>query len=117
MRHSAAGSAATMPRQRRSTGTTGEGGGGAPTWCGPGEIVGSLVHHCRSVGDMLGVLHGSDAPVARLRLSKVVSFHRKTLGQTGEGHFSPLGGYSRRHNAVLVMDVARFKCGHADEAR
>lgn len=44
-------------------------------------------------------------------LPQVVSFHRKTLGQTGEGHFSPLGGYSRRHNAVLVMDVARFKCG------
>ena len=39
----------------------------------------------------------------------VVSFHRGALKQTGEGHFSPLGGYSRRHNAVLVMDVARFK--------
>lgn len=39
----------------------------------------------------------------------VVSFNRTALKQTGEGHFSPLGGYSRRHAAVLVMDVARFK--------
>jgi glutathione gamma-glutamylcysteinyltransferase len=39
----------------------------------------------------------------------VVSFNRAALKQTGEGHFSPLGGYSRRHAAVLVMDVARFK--------
>lgn len=39
----------------------------------------------------------------------VVSFHRGALAQTGEGHFSPLGGYSRAHAAVLVCDVARFK--------
>jgi len=39
----------------------------------------------------------------------VVSFNRSRLAQTGDGHFSPLGGYSRRHAAVLVMDVARFK--------
>lgn len=39
----------------------------------------------------------------------VVSFDRGVLKQTGQGHFSPLGGYSRRHGAVLVMDVARFK--------
>ena len=39
----------------------------------------------------------------------VVAFNRTALKQTGEGHFSPLGGYSRRHSAVLVMDVARFK--------
>ena len=39
----------------------------------------------------------------------VASFDRAALRQTGQGHFSPLGGYSRRHGAVLVMDVARFK--------
>ena len=33
----------------------------------------------------------------------VVSFNRAVLMQTGEGHFSPLGGYSRRHSSVLVM--------------
>ena len=40
---------------------------------------------------------------------QVVSFQRGALAQTGSGHFSPLGGFSRRHGAVLVMDVARFK--------
>lgn len=39
----------------------------------------------------------------------VVSFCRSTLGQTGTGHFSPIAGYSREHDRVLVLDVARFK--------
>ena len=49
-----------------------------------------------------------------------VSFSRQALGQTGEGHFSPIGGYAVRldsfrcsynekENMVLVLDVARFK--------
>lgn len=39
----------------------------------------------------------------------VSNFSRKTLGQTGDGHFSPIGGYHEEKNLVLVMDVARFK--------
>lgn len=39
----------------------------------------------------------------------VCNFSRKYLGQTGDGHFSPLGGYHPGENLVLVMDVARFK--------
>jgi glutathione gamma-glutamylcysteinyltransferase len=39
----------------------------------------------------------------------VSNFSRKTLGQTGGGHFSPIGGYHEEKNLVLVMDVARFK--------
>jgi glutathione gamma-glutamylcysteinyltransferase len=39
----------------------------------------------------------------------VVSFSRPALGQTGVGHFSPVGGISLEHNRVLIMDVARFK--------
>lgn len=39
----------------------------------------------------------------------VVNFSRKYLGQTGDGHFSPIGGYHRGLGLVLVMDVARFK--------
>jgi glutathione gamma-glutamylcysteinyltransferase len=59
----------------------------------------------------------------------VVSFSRQTLGQTGDGHFSPIGGYNAekrtilllgiyvrdiahvqtRIGMVLVLDVARFK--------
>jgi hypothetical protein len=38
----------------------------------------------------------------------VVSFSRKTLGQTGDGHFSPIGGYNEQENKVLILDVARW---------
>jgi hypothetical protein len=39
----------------------------------------------------------------------VANFSRKVLGQTGDGHFSPLGGYHKGQDLVLIMDVARFK--------
>mmetsp|Transcript_281 Transcript_281/g.686 ORF Transcript_281/g.686 Transcript_281/m.686 type:complete len:385 (-) Transcript_281:268-1422(-) len=37
------------------------------------------------------------------------SYSRKTLGQTGDGHFSPVGGYDASTDQVLLLDVARFK--------
>jgi len=40
----------------------------------------------------------------------IVSYSRKVLGQTGDGHFSPIGGYHKSRDLVLIMDVARFKC-------
>ncbi|KAJ3339184.1 hypothetical protein HDU91_001061, partial [Kappamyces sp. JEL0680] len=39
----------------------------------------------------------------------VVSYSRATLGQSGDGHFSPIGGLNQPQNKVLVLDVARFK--------
>ncbi|KAJ3273820.1 hypothetical protein HK104_004221 [Borealophlyctis nickersoniae] len=39
----------------------------------------------------------------------IVSFSRKALGQTGDGHFSPVGAYHPDENKVLVLDTARFK--------
>lgn len=39
----------------------------------------------------------------------VVSYSRSTLSQTGDGHFSPIGGYHRGRDEVLILDVARFK--------
>ena len=39
----------------------------------------------------------------------VVSYSRKEFGQTGDGHFSPIGGYHAASDSVLIMDVARFK--------
>ncbi|KAI9287837.1 Phytochelatin synthase-domain-containing protein [Umbelopsis sp. AD052] len=39
----------------------------------------------------------------------VISFSRKTLGQTGDGHFSPIGGFHPDTNMALVLDTARFK--------
>lgn len=39
----------------------------------------------------------------------VCSYSRRTLGQTGDGHFSPIGGYHSGQDLVLIFDVARFK--------
>lgn len=39
----------------------------------------------------------------------VASYSRSVLGQTGDGHFSPIGGYHAKRDLVLLMDVARFK--------
>jgi glutathione gamma-glutamylcysteinyltransferase len=39
----------------------------------------------------------------------IVAYDRRALGQTGEGHYSPIGGFNRARDQVLVLDVARFK--------
>mmetsp|Transcript_29248 Transcript_29248/g.67339 ORF Transcript_29248/g.67339 Transcript_29248/m.67339 type:complete len:522 (-) Transcript_29248:188-1753(-) len=39
----------------------------------------------------------------------VISYSRESLGQTGTGHFSPIGGYHEGSDSVLILDVARFK--------
>jgi glutathione gamma-glutamylcysteinyltransferase len=39
----------------------------------------------------------------------IASYDRGSLGQTGTGHFSPIGGYHARRDLALVLDVARFK--------
>ena len=39
----------------------------------------------------------------------VVAFDRHVLGQTGTGHYSPIGAYHRDADMLLVLDVARFK--------
>ena len=39
----------------------------------------------------------------------VTSFSRTALGQTGDGHFSPLAAYHEATDQVLLLDVARFK--------
>ncbi|KAM0746898.1 Phytochelatin-domain-containing protein [Meredithblackwellia eburnea MCA 4105] len=53
----------------------------------------------------------SDVKHAAKGLGTVIalSYSRKTLGQTGDGHFSPIGGYCEEQDMVLVLDVARFK--------
>jgi N-acetylglutamate synthase-like GNAT family acetyltransferase len=38
----------------------------------------------------------------------ITSYDRSVLGQTGAGHFSPIGGYHAARDLVLVLDVARF---------
>jgi hypothetical protein len=39
----------------------------------------------------------------------IVSYSRGILGQTGTGHFSPIGAYHPERDLVLILDVARFK--------
>ncbi|KAI9478177.1 MAG: Phytochelatin synthase-domain-containing protein [Benjaminiella poitrasii] len=39
----------------------------------------------------------------------VISFSRKVLGQTGDGHFSPIGAYNAQERKVLILDTARYK--------
>lgn len=39
----------------------------------------------------------------------VATYSRKVLQQTGDGHFSPIGGYHPGRDLVLILDTARFK--------
>ena len=39
----------------------------------------------------------------------IVSYSRRALNQSGDGHFSPVGGYNAKSDSVLILDVARFK--------
>ena len=39
----------------------------------------------------------------------IASYARAALGQTGGGHYSPIGGYHSGRDLVLLLDVARFK--------
>ncbi|CAO3642697.1 unnamed protein product [Cunninghamella blakesleeana] len=52
--------------------------------------------------DIIDITSGSDKFM-------VISFSRKTLGQTGDGHFSPIGAYNPEKRMVLVLDTARYK--------
>jgi len=79
------------------------------------------VDHFRSVLEQLSTTssvvkdgHAStsithDPHRAGLRAALVVSFSRQALNQTGDGHMSPIGGYHRKSDSVLILDVARFK--------
>lgn len=46
---------------------------------------------------------------SKTRSYLVVSYSRKELLQTGDGHFSPIGAYDVASDMVLVLDTARFK--------
>jgi glutathione gamma-glutamylcysteinyltransferase len=47
-----------------------------------------------------------DVPPAHVLLA---SYSRPALGQTGDGHFSPLAAFAPESRMVLILDVARFK--------
>jgi glutathione gamma-glutamylcysteinyltransferase len=39
----------------------------------------------------------------------IANYSRQTLGQTGDGHFTPIGGYCEDERRALLLDTARFK--------
>ena len=39
----------------------------------------------------------------------ILAYKRDVIGQTGDGHYSPFGGYDEKRDLVLILDVARFK--------
>ena len=39
----------------------------------------------------------------------IANYSRHAVGQSGDGHFSPIGGYHVATDRVLVLDTARFK--------
>ena len=39
----------------------------------------------------------------------IVNYSRTGVGQTGGGHFSPIGGYHHESERLLILDTARFK--------
>eukprot|EP00629_Pelagomonadales_sp_RCC1024_P003680 CAMPEP_0119271010 /NCGR_PEP_ID=MMETSP1329-20130426/7776_1 /TAXON_ID=114041 /ORGANISM="Genus nov. species nov., Strain RCC1024" /LENGTH=270 /DNA_ID=CAMNT_0007271049 /DNA_START=154 /DNA_END=963 /DNA_ORIENTATION=+ len=39
----------------------------------------------------------------------IASYNRSVLGQTGEGHFSPVAGLAPDSDMLLILDTARFK--------
>src|SRR5262245_61149399 len=69
----------------------------------------ATLRHAQS--DDLQRLRASVERAARCASGDVViaSYSRATLGQTGIGHFSPIGGYHRVRDLALLLDVARFK--------
>ena len=42
-----------------------------------------------------------------------INFDRKSLGQPGGGHWSPLGAYAAASDAFLLLDVAKYKLPYA----
>lgn len=49
------------------------------------------------------------ASTRRENLLMALNFNRKSLGQTGVGHFSPIAAYNSKRDAALILDVAKFK--------
>jgi glutathione gamma-glutamylcysteinyltransferase len=68
----------------------------------------------RRVGEEGGTLEAFRESIVRTARAPnephlVVAYTRKVLGQTGDGHYSPIAGFHERRDLVLLLDVARFK--------
>jgi len=77
----------------------------------------SCLARCNGADVQLARADGSDLSAWRTALASasrgetvvVASYDRAAMGQTGSGHFSPIGGYHAGRDVALVLDVARFK--------
>jgi glutathione gamma-glutamylcysteinyltransferase len=86
-----------------------------------GLTVAQMVCLARCNGARVEVVHADEGELATLRAEVitavsqadepylVAAYSRRVLGQTGDGHYSPVGGYHRGRDLVLLLDVARFK--------
>jgi len=74
--------------------------------CNGAEV--EAVHSTPEPSD-LHAFRSALAACARGERVLIASYDRAALGQTGSGHFSPLGGYHAERDMVLLLDVARFK--------
>jgi glutathione gamma-glutamylcysteinyltransferase len=70
---------------------------------------GAEVEVQRAEGDSFDAWHAALAIAASGEAVVIASYDRKAIGQTGSGHFSPVGGYHAARDLALVLDVARFK--------
>ena len=70
---------------------------------------GARVESVHATDTNLPALREALAVASRGKSVLIASYDRAILGQTGGGHFSPIGGYHAERDLVLVLDVARFK--------
>jgi glutathione gamma-glutamylcysteinyltransferase len=72
---------------------------------------GARVHLHRAHEGSADELRQAIAAASRAPSGRVVvaAYARDVLGQTGSGHFSPIGGFHEGRDLALILDVARFK--------
>jgi glutathione gamma-glutamylcysteinyltransferase len=70
---------------------------------------GATVELCRADTTNLDAFRTALRVAARAEAVLVASYDRSLLGQTGSGHFSPVGGHHAARDLALILDVARFK--------
>lgn len=75
------------------------------------DCNGAHAHVARAADATLADLRRAIAEASRSASGPVVvaAYERTALGQTGIGHFSPIGGYHEGRDLALLLDVARFK--------
>jgi glutathione gamma-glutamylcysteinyltransferase len=73
------------------------------------SAAGVTVRHARPEDADLFRAHLHEAATRSDGAVLVANYSRRAVGQTGDGHFSPIGGFHAGTDQVLVLDTARFK--------